>query len=107
MIYELLNHGAAQALTGKQLGKLLHMTQREVSQAVERERRQGKPICATCNAIKPGYYIPETQEEMQQYCDRLRHRGGEIFATRAACLRSMNTLPKGESYHEQQESNQQ
>ncbi len=97
MIYEYLLTGEQNARTGKELAEMLNLAPRDISQAVERERREGKPICATCNTTAPGYFIAETQEEMQRYCDRLHHRAGEIYKTRAACLKTMEALPaKGE-----------
>lgn len=97
MIYELLTEGEQNARTGKELAKLLNTTARDVSQAVERERRQGKPIIATTDSKRPGYYLAETQEEMQRYCDRLHHRAGEIYKTRQACLATMDNLPAREA----------
>lgn len=102
MIHELLGEGERSARTGKELAKLLGVQPRDISQAVERERRQGKPICATCDKANPGYYLAEYREDMQHYCDRLHHRAGEIYKTRAACLATMDNLPyKGGAADEQ------
>lgn len=97
MIYELLGEGERSARTGKELAKLLGVQPRDISQAIERERREGKPICATCDPQNPGYFIPEYREEMQHYCDRLYHRAGEIFKTRRACQATMDKLPAREA----------
>lgn len=104
MIYELLGEGEHSARTGKELAKLLGVQPRDISQAVERERRQGKPICATCDRMNPGYYIAENREDMQRYCDRLFHRAGEIHKTRKACLATMDNLPAKEAAPNEYES---
>jgi biotin operon repressor len=92
LIYEMLAEGEQNARSAKDLAKLLHCDRRAISLMVEAERRQGKPICASCDSKTPGYYIPESKEVMQGYCNRLLHRMGEIAKTRNACLQSMEGL---------------
>lgn len=89
MVYEILLHGESNAITGKTLCQLLDIEPRDVTSMIERERREGKPICASTGR-RPGYYIPETPEEMNRYCGRLRHRAGEILKTARACKRAMS-----------------
>jgi len=93
MIYEMLETGEENARSAKELAQMLNTDRRSVSILVEKERRAGKPICATCDSKTPGYFIPATREDMERYCNRLRHRAGEIFKTRAACLDTMDSLP--------------
>ena len=95
MIYEVLDIGAENARSAKELAQMLNTDRRSVSILVEKERRAGKAICATCDSKTPGYYIPASREEMEHYCNRLRHRAGEIFKTRAACLKTLDSLPAG------------
>ncbi len=95
MVYEMLSEGAENARTGRELCKILNFTPRELTQAIERERRAGKPICAATGR-KPGYFLAANQEEMQRYCRSLLRRAGEIHKTRQACLDSMTDLPTGE-----------
>lgn len=90
-----LETGAANAKTGRELATALGVTCREVSAAIEAARRQGAPICASCDAATPGYFLAEHQAEMQRYCNSLYHRAGEIFKTRAACLATIDDLPPG------------
>lgn len=97
MIADFLTEGAENARTGKALCSLLNLTHRELTKGIEKERREGAPICATCNSKNPGYYLAATREEMKRYCDRLYKRAGEIFKTRRACLRSMDELPAGDT----------
>ena len=96
MIYEMLAEGEQNARSAKDLAKLLHCDRRAISLMVEAERRQGKPICASCDSKTPGYYIPATRDDMDRYCSRLQHRAGEIFKTRAACLTNLDSLPARE-----------
>ena len=93
MIFEMLDTGEEYARTAKELARALQVDPRKISSLVEQERRAGKPICATCDSQTPGYYIPATREDMERYCSRLKHRAGEIFKTRAACLATLDSLP--------------
>ena len=93
MIFELLDTGEQNARTARELAKILNTDRRQISSLVERERRAGRPICATSDSNTPGYYIPATREDMEHYCRRLQHRAGEIFKTRAACLETLDSLP--------------
>lgn len=93
MIYDYLLIGKENAKTAKDLARALKCDVRDITAGVERERRQGKPIIASCDPENPGYYIAETQEELQQYCSRLHHRAGEIYKTRSALLETAQTLP--------------
>lgn len=93
MIADHLTKGKANARTGKDLANILGCDVREISARIERERRQGQPIIASCDPERPGYYLAETAEELQQYCNRLHHRAGEIHKTRRALLEAANGLP--------------
>lgn len=92
MIHEILAEGADNALTGREICRILGINPRDLTQAIERERRQGKPICASTGST-PGYYLAANQQEMQAYCNSLLHRAGEIHATRRACLKTLDSLP--------------
>ena len=94
MIYELLNTGAENARSAKDLAKQLNAAPRDISKMIERERRAGRPICATCNGQSPGYFIAANVEEMERYCKQLYHRAGEIHKTRRACLKTLATLER-------------
>jgi len=93
MISELLFEGAENAQSSTILCKRLNITRRELSQAVEAERRQGAPICASTDRTAPGYYLAADKKEMQAFCGSLSHRAGEIHKTRRACLKTIDRLP--------------
>ena len=92
MISDILNKGAENAITGSMICDMLNISARDLTQAITEERRAGKPICASTDSSKPGYYLAANKEEMQRYCDSLRHRAREIHKTRRACLKSMEKL---------------
>ena len=96
MIYEMLSEGKQNARSAQELSQILGIDRRGVSILVERERRAGKPICATTVSRMPGYFIPATREDMERYCQQLKHRAGEIFKTRAACMKTLGGLPAGD-----------
>ena len=91
MIYEMLAAGPNNAVSATHLARVLGVHKRDVSKMVERERRAGRPICATCNSRDPGYFLPESRDDMQHYINRLRHREAEIAETRAACEATLQT----------------
>ena len=94
MVSEVLGKGVSNATPGRQLCSLLGITPRELTKAVENERRSGQPICASSDSSNPGYYLAESREEMERYCRALWHRAGEIFKTRRACLQALEQLPQ-------------
>lgn len=97
MICDYLSEGAENARTGRELCDMLKITPRELTIAIERERRQGKPICAATGRT-PGYFLAANQNEMQAYCRSLWRRAGEIHKTRRACMDTMESLPAGEAH---------
>ena len=94
MIQDYLAKGEENARTGKELCRLLGLTARDVSEAVEKARRDGVPICANTGS-NPGYYIAATKDDMTRYCRSLWKRAGEIHKTRRACLKTIEDLPDG------------
>lgn len=91
-ISDLLGEGRENAKTGRELCDFLHIRMRDLSAAIEKERREGQPICAATSEPR-GFFLAATQGEMQRYCDSLRHRAGELHKTRRACLQTMQSLP--------------
>ena len=86
MISELLGTGKENARTCKELSRLSGCDPRRVTIAIEKERRQGAPICATCSGEIRGYNLAKDSEELEEYCYILYHRGGELFKTRRALI---------------------
>jgi hypothetical protein len=90
-ITELLNVGAENARTGKELASILGCDLRDITATIERERRKGKPICAG-SGENPGYYLAADAEELEQYCGRLKHRAKELYKTLGALQNSLNNV---------------
>lgn len=96
-ISDYLSIGAENARRTKDLAQQLGIAPRMVTLIVERERREGQPICASSDAEHPGYYLAADKGEMQRFCNSLFHRAGEIHKTRKACLKTLDTLPESEA----------
>ena len=76
-IADLLGVGRENAIPRRDLERLTGLAPREVSLAVERERRSGVPILADGS----GYYLPASDEERAACVRSLRHRAREILIT--------------------------
>lgn len=98
MIYELLAEGRENARTGRDLAKYCGCNIRDITEQIERERRQGHPICAATGGENPGYYLAADEDELAHYCNNLRRRAIEMFKTRQALvsvLRQLKTTTEG------------
>ena len=87
MIYELLAEGRENATTGRELAKLCNCDLRAITAQIERERRDGHPICATSGGDPSGYYMPANDEELRSYCECIQRRALELLATRRVLIR--------------------
>ena len=95
MIADLLLTGENNPTTAKVLCRLTGFKHRELTAQIERERRQGQPICASCDNTRPGYYLAADRNEMRSYCSRLSHRLNEIAETLQGCESSLEQLAEG------------
>lgn len=83
MVYECLSKGKGNAVPGKDLVALLKLKDlRELTQIIERERKAGRPICASTNSNVPGYYLAASPEELWEYIRSLGRRVHNITVTR-------------------------
>lgn len=96
MVYEILLVGEEHAQTGRELCSILKITARELTAAIERERKAGKPICAN-TSTNQGYYIAPDKEAMESYCKSLQRREKSIAETRKACRKTIEQLPAREA----------
>ena len=97
MISDHLLTGRENARTARYLARLLHCHQRDITAGIERERRAGQPIIASCDPLQPGYYLAENAEELLLYCRKLNHRAGEIGITSRALSEAAEGLPAAEA----------
>lgn len=82
MVSSLLLTGAENAITGREIKQIMGIKDgREISSLVERERRCGVPICASCDGKNPGYYLPGSPGELEKYTVSLQRRIKAITAT--------------------------
>lgn len=86
MIHEILPAGRANAMTGRALADIFNCDLRAITAQIERERRDGHPICAA-SGDPAGYFLPADNDELQEYCNLLKSRGIELFKTRQALVR--------------------
>lgn len=92
MIHELLATGKENARTGRELAQQLGCDIRSVTAQIEKERREGNPICATATG-HTGYYLAANAEELNAYCDAVKRRAIELFKTRQALISVLKQLP--------------
>jgi hypothetical protein len=71
--------GAANAIRLRTLAELLETSERKV-QFLKRELAETVLIGSTCNARCPGYFLPETQAEVDATLAQYRSRIRELFA---------------------------
>ena len=83
MVYECLSKGKENAIPGKDLVALLELKDlRELTQIIERERKDGCPICASTDTNSPGYYLADGPDELWEYIKSLGRRLHNIAVTR-------------------------
>ena len=90
-IADFLSRGRGNAIPRRDLERLTKLAPREVSLAVERERRAGVPILADGR----GYFLPASEEERAECVRSLRHRAGEILTTARAVERGKIEYEEG------------
>ncbi len=89
MIHELLAAGSHNARTGKEIAKLIGCDLRRVTIQIERERREGWPICANTLGVNAGYYLAESSFELDRYITRLGRRARELMKTKRALQKTL------------------
>ena len=94
MIAELLGKGRESARSGRELSAVLNCRARDVSAQVEKERREGFPICAATSAPY-GYYLARDGKELEEYLKSLKGRAVEIFKTRQALVKVLQKIQEG------------
>lgn len=75
--------GRANAITADELRRLTKSrSTRAVTIEIERLRKNGVAICASCDASRPGFYRPENAEELASYLRSLDRRIRNVMSTR-------------------------
>lgn len=89
LISSLLAIGHERPTSGKQLAEALGCDIREVTAAIERERRAGSPICAN----DAGYFLAANKEEGNRYARRLNSRIKNLNKTYRSFKKTIDQLP--------------
>lgn len=85
--------GAENAVDGTTLAAVLGFkNRRELSKQIERERRNGKPICAAVSGENRGYYLAADSDELSRYLNSLDRRIREVRRTREACSETLRRM---------------
>lgn len=92
MIHEVLNTGADNPTTGRELADMFSCDIRNITERIELERRDGFPICANSNGSNAGYYLAADRAELETYCNRLHKRAGELHKTRRYLLKALTNM---------------
>ena len=80
-LFKILPSGKENAVPGWKLVEILGLKDlRDLTQLVERERRDGSPICASTGAEK-GYYLADGPEALEDYLRSLNRRVKNINRT--------------------------
>ena len=77
-IADLLGHGQSAAVPLRHLKELAGLPGREVRRMIEAERRAGALIISD---NRHGYFLADTQEEVNQFVKSMLRRSGEIART--------------------------
>lgn len=97
MIFELLSEGKENATPATELMAITGADRRSIVAAVERERREGRPICASCDPGNYGYFLPKDAEELEAYCKQLKSRATNLFKTRQALINVLKQISEQQS----------
>lgn len=94
LIERYIPDGQQNAISQRQLANVLQCSLREARLMVEQARRQGVPICSSCDAINGGYYMPQTKAEAKSYIFFQNHRIESALAARQAVVDALEGLPE-------------
>ena len=92
-VADVLLFGAENAIDGATLAATLgYKSRRDLSKQIERERRNGQPICAAVAGDRRGYYLAATPDEFSSYIRSLDRRIREVRRTRDACGETLRRM---------------
>jgi biotin operon repressor len=67
MLIDFIPKGRENAMTGKELSQMLDRPNRQIRFEIERLRRDGVVICSSSRGQNKGYYIPENEQEKEEF----------------------------------------
>ena len=83
-----IHTGEANAISGKELARSLNMSEkdtREVRSIIRELRRLGEPVLASTD----GYFLPNSYEEADRFCQKLKAHAIEEIITRRDIRRGL------------------
>lgn len=86
-VSDLLRHGGENPTSCRELTALTGWRPREITRAIEAERRSGVAIAANSR----GYFLPADTYELDRYLTSLLHRENEVKKTRLAVAQTRQT----------------
>ena len=93
LIERYIPDGQENAISQKQLAAVLQCSLRDVRLMVEQARRQGVPICSSCDGVHGGYFMPQSKAEAKNYIFMQNHRIESALAVRQAVVDALEGLP--------------
>ena len=106
MIHEILPAGRANPRTGRELADFFGCDIRAITIQIEKERREGWPICAASRGDRPGYFMAEDDEELEEYCTCIHGRALELLKTRRALLKGQRKRREAQGNGEERNGDQ-
>lgn len=92
-VASVLPTGSENAVDGATLAAALGFkNRRELSKQIERERRNGQPICAAVSGENRGYYLAADSDELSRYLRSLDRRIREVRRTRETCGETLRRM---------------
>ena len=88
-IFELLQTGAENGVTLRELVALTGMNERLVRFKIQQERKAGKLILSN---NRDGYFLPETPEDVQRFARSMSRRAAEISSSARAAETALADL---------------
>lgn len=84
LISDCLSVGKENAHTATEIAGWKNVSPRDITKAIERERQDGIPICATCNSEHPGYFLAQDAAELAAYLQSFKRRRRNMARTEDA-----------------------
>ena len=85
----LLNHGKSSA---SELAKHFEVSVRTIQRDIDALCQAGIPICASCDATHPGYFLASGPDELAGYLASLDRRLREVRKTRSALQSTLDDM---------------
>ena len=89
-IINALSYGQQNAKSRAELQALSGLCDREVRREIRRLRLSGIPVCSSSRV--PGYWLPETSDELSTFQQSMAHRVRAIFSAASSARRIIHEV---------------